>query len=302
MAEPPRSRNPSESGEPAAFIRDLVKDPGNVPDVMLLYGYVGASSEPEHDRLYLSPDLASYVEVPRNAILHRVTAPLEQDPHGGVTLWVKKDAALIQKLAPAAAALASYFAGALQAGQGGAGTAAGVAGAQIPVSLPQAVCLPQTLPIVCQHSPPAFCPPPPTPHCTFPQFGCPPPTPPIVCQHSPPVVCPPPPTPHCTFPQFGCPPPTPPIVCQHTPHFGCPTTQPPVCLQSVPIVCQHTPHFGCPTTQPPVCLHTLPIVCLQTPLCPQLTPACPFPSVPACPPPGSIACGGFGGGFGGGAV
>jgi len=111
MAQPPRP-----AADRAAFVREIVSDPKAVPDVMLLYGYLGASSEEGHERLYLSPDLTNYVEVPTTAILHQMAAPKEQDPRGGVTLWVRKDAALIYKMAPAAEALAHYFAGAIQAG------------------------------------------------------------------------------------------------------------------------------------------------------------------------------------------
>src|SRR5262245_39404761 len=91
------------------FIRSIVTDPKNVPDVMRLYGYSGASSEEGHERLYLSPDLTNYVEVPTSAILHRMAVPADQDPHGAVCWWVKKDAALIYKMAPAAQAMAHYF-------------------------------------------------------------------------------------------------------------------------------------------------------------------------------------------------
>ena len=126
MAQAPRSHDGNDS-----FIRHIVTDPKNVPDVMLLTGYLGASSEDAHERLYLSPDLTNYVEIPNTAILHQAPLPKEQDAHGGVTLWVKKDAALQYKMAPAAQALANYFAGAIQAAAqgapGGAGAAAGPA-------------------------------------------------------------------------------------------------------------------------------------------------------------------------------
>ena len=103
---------PKEAGGNAAaeFVQNVVTDPKNVPDVMLLTGYPGASSEEGHERLYLSPDLSSYVEIPRTAILHQAALPKEQDAHGGVTVWVKKDAALQYKMAPAAQAMAQYFA------------------------------------------------------------------------------------------------------------------------------------------------------------------------------------------------
>jgi hypothetical protein len=122
MAQAPRSSDGNDS-----FIRHIVTDPKNVPDVMLLTGYLGASSEEAHERLYLSADLTNYVEIPNTAILHQAPLPKEQDAHGGVTLWVRKDAALQYKMAPAAQALANYFAGAIQAGPQGAPRGAGAA-------------------------------------------------------------------------------------------------------------------------------------------------------------------------------
>ena len=108
MAQAPRSPDGNDN-----FIRHIVTDPKNVPDVMLLTGYLGASSEEAHERLYLSADLTNYVEIPNTAILHQAPLPKEQDAHGGVTLWVRKDAALQYKMSPAAQALANYFAGAI---------------------------------------------------------------------------------------------------------------------------------------------------------------------------------------------
>src|SRR5260370_15027674 len=167
MAQAP---HPAGNGG-ANFVRQIVADRKNVPDVMMLYGYPGASSEEGHERLYLSPDLSNYVEVPRTAILHRAEAAKEQDPHGGVTLWVKKDAALKSKAAPAEQAaqqaLAYYFAGAIQAGMAGvgaapwAGMAAAPAAAPVPPRSPFDACQPPTLPQgACLFSrPPTACPP-----------------------------------------------------------------------------------------------------------------------------------------------
>ena len=134
---------PHPTGDGADFVRKIVADPKNVPDVMLLYGYLGASSEEGHERLYLSPDLGNFVEVPEKSILHRAQAAKEQDPNSGVTLWVKKDAKLNYKMAPAQQAaqqaLAYYFAGAIQ---GGAGAAAAPMTPALTV-VPQ--CVPPTL-------------------------------------------------------------------------------------------------------------------------------------------------------------
>jgi hypothetical protein len=135
------AQKPDRKGDGAEFVREIVSDPNYVPDVMLLYGYVGDSSEAEHERLYLRTDLSNYVEVPKSAILHRLAAPKEQDPHGGVTLWVKKDANLIYKLAPGAQALAHFFAGQIQAG-------AAPAGAPQAAQFPPTLLCPTRLPCV----------------------------------------------------------------------------------------------------------------------------------------------------------
>ena len=76
MARAPKK---PESGSGADFVSSIVTDPKSVPDVMRLYGYLGASSEEGHERLYLNPDLTNYVEVPTQAILHRMTVPAEQE-------------------------------------------------------------------------------------------------------------------------------------------------------------------------------------------------------------------------------
>ena len=161
MAQAPRD---SGGDVNANFVRQIVTDPKNVPDVMLLNGYLGASSEEGHERLYLSPDLSSYVEIPAAAILHRAAMPKEQDANGGVTLWVRKDAALQYKLAPAAQALANYFAGAIQAAQGAVG--GGPAGAAITVGACAGVatanctlrCPTEITPCINTHANTCFCP------------------------------------------------------------------------------------------------------------------------------------------------
>ena len=141
MADKPVQPNKGDG----SFVDRIVSDPNNVPDVMLLYGYPGASSEEGHERLYFGADLAKYVEIPADAILHRTLASKEQDPHGGMTLWVRKDAALIHKMAPGAQALAHFFAGAIQA----QGAAAAAPMAAFPATFGGPVCG-VTLPNQCQ--------------------------------------------------------------------------------------------------------------------------------------------------------
>ncbi|HEX6169004.1 MAG TPA: hypothetical protein VFZ33_04870 [Chitinophagaceae bacterium] len=75
------------------FIAKIVKDPRQVPDTLLLSGYLGASSEDKYSRLYFDAQLNSYVEIPDDAILHTQDYPV--DPLGKSYVWIKKDAVLI---------------------------------------------------------------------------------------------------------------------------------------------------------------------------------------------------------------
>lgn len=79
---------------PDNFIAKIVKDPRSVPETLMLTGYLGASSEPAHKRLYFDIELASYIEIPEDAILHheniQTSAPITQD-----FVWIKKDAIVI---------------------------------------------------------------------------------------------------------------------------------------------------------------------------------------------------------------
>jgi hypothetical protein len=77
----------------ANFVAKIVKDPKSPPDTVLLTGYLGASSEDDHTRLYFDPGLGSYVEIPDDAILH--SEPVEGDRLGARRAWIKRDAVLI---------------------------------------------------------------------------------------------------------------------------------------------------------------------------------------------------------------
>lgn len=139
----PEKQQPREEGG-ADFVQRIVADPKNVPDVMLLYGYSGASHEKGYERHYLHPDLQHYVEVPASAILHRMAVPKDQDPYGATMLWVRRDAALKYKMGPGAQALANYFTGAI-AGAAAAGPAAMLPHLYHPPGYPRARVVPTTL-------------------------------------------------------------------------------------------------------------------------------------------------------------
>ena len=79
----------------ASFVSKLVTDPKQPPNTLLLTGFLGASSEEGYRRLYFDPQLADYVEIPNDAILHEQDVPREQSPLGSSYVWVKRDAELI---------------------------------------------------------------------------------------------------------------------------------------------------------------------------------------------------------------
>ena len=74
------------------FVAKIVKDPKNPPDTLVLTGFLGASSEEAHTRLYFDPGLTNYVEIHNDAILH--TEPAGEDGLGAVYVWIKRDAVL----------------------------------------------------------------------------------------------------------------------------------------------------------------------------------------------------------------
>lgn len=81
----PRPRK-SSSG----FVAHLVADPANPPRCVVVAGYLGDSTEANHTRVYWSPDLGDYAEVPDDAILHQM--PVAGDPLGAVYLWILRSA------------------------------------------------------------------------------------------------------------------------------------------------------------------------------------------------------------------
>ena len=235
MATTPAEPRPS-------FVSKLVSDPKQPPNTLLLMGYLGDSSDPGHTRLYFDAQLASYVEIPDDAILYQQEASKDQSALGANYVWVKRDAPLIHGPIGPNRLKASFLEGRLAQDFGGA-----------PIPIPTVV------PHLCPTDFGPQCVDPTTlgPHChhlTTPGPGCPPPTLPAICgfthlgpacqpTHMP-VPCPP--------PTHNCPPVTQPPQCLPFTHFQpqCGhVTQPPQCLP----VTQFPPQCP-PVTQPPQCL------------------------------------------------
>ncbi len=52
------------------LVAKLVTDPGATPRVTVLSGYVGNAGRPNHVRIYTSPALDAYVELPEESVRH----------------------------------------------------------------------------------------------------------------------------------------------------------------------------------------------------------------------------------------
>ena len=111
------------------FVGRIVQDPNEPPNVMLLSGYLGSSSEEGHVRLYLDEELCRYVELPEKAIRHTQELPPEQSPLGGSLVWIDRDAEVLHGAAGSERRKATFLEGQIAqdyiGGAGGIGTSGG---------------------------------------------------------------------------------------------------------------------------------------------------------------------------------
>jgi len=95
------------------LIQSLVPDPSAVPDARALFGFLGKSTREGFWRLYVSPDLDEYVEVPEDAMIHREQLAREQSALGGTVIWVKRDATLLHTRTVSREAQAGFLDGSI---------------------------------------------------------------------------------------------------------------------------------------------------------------------------------------------
>lgn len=74
------------------WIQALIKDPREIPDAVVISGYVGDSTDPKMVRVYFDPHLQRAVDVPVDTILHREEIPRASSPLGGSYLWIASSA------------------------------------------------------------------------------------------------------------------------------------------------------------------------------------------------------------------
>ncbi len=241
------------------FVSKIVTDPKNPPNTLLLKGFIGASSEAGHIRLYMDSALSDYVEIPESAVLYAQQLTKEESPLGGSNVWIQRDASLIHGPILAARPKASFLEGRIMTTH-----ACAVQGRPF---------LPKTVMITCTDVGPC-----PTDACT--NFG-------PKCHTQTVVTCPAP----CPIPtQSGttCPAPCPtPTLdgpnCPTTPGFtcsgpSCPTTADTTCCGPL------CPTFPANTCGGPNCPTVSGTTC-PAPTCTQSGPSCPTTQGTTCPAP-----------------
>jgi hypothetical protein len=140
------------------FTSKVVPDPKNPGEVLLITGFLGASSEAEHTRIYWDASLSTYVDAKTTDIVHSEPLSKEQSPLGGSYLWVKRDAQVYFG-AGGQSAKGKFFEGPLMTAYGGQFGAGGGAAAFAPATIGPtgaychvtALCPPNTL--LCTPSP-----------------------------------------------------------------------------------------------------------------------------------------------------
>jgi|SRR5882724_681972 hypothetical protein len=286
------------------FVSKVVKDPKQPPDTILLTGYLGKSSEPEHTRLHFDPELKNYVEIPNDAILHTQAIPKEHSSLGGSHVWIKSDAELIHGKVGPSRTKAKFFEGPIGAAAaaagggpgGGAPNTAVLTTCDFPITVLTIRCPTNFVcpsPFNCPSQAPFFCTAPPlttfctqVTQCPTVLHGC--PTPPAFCPvtiHQP--GCIPHFTPNCPIasavncPSAGA---CPSIACGGFPGGGGDPAAHAAAMGMLPTVTAPacpTPLFACPTSPP---------LCHPTPVCQSVHAPCLTPNPAVCHPTGPIVC------------
>lgn len=106
---PESERQPELSQD--ALVEALVPDPARLPDVVMLQGYLGKSGVEGTWRLYFTPDLDDYVEIPADKVLHTHRLPEDR----GTMVWVPRGLVLEHKQIRSEDVQAEFLAGPITA-------------------------------------------------------------------------------------------------------------------------------------------------------------------------------------------
>ena len=138
------------------FTAKVVTDPAKPQGTVLIQGFLGASSEADHTRVYADISLESYVDVANADIVHVEALPKDQSPLGGSYLWVKKEADVSPGSGEPNAAKAKFLEGPIAAEA--AVSAPVQPAAPLPKTIPIVVCHPTLVLTACPTTIPVRCP------------------------------------------------------------------------------------------------------------------------------------------------
>src|SRR5215469_831689 len=209
--QPAQPEQPAKPKVDFGFSSKLVDDPAKPPALTMISGIRGESTEAEHTRIYLTPDLSSHVEIPNDAIKH--SQKISDDPFDTEYLWIARDAKVISQQTQGEAMFPTQTIPQTIPPACPGVTPAGT-GPTVQLTPPIILSHPPNCPTVfplCHPSLPPLC------HPTYPPI-CPPPTFPPHCHPSLPPIC------HPTLP----------IICFHTQTAVCPPTIHPTTIQPTP--------------------------------------------------------------------
>ncbi|MEU8007097.1 hypothetical protein AB0B66_38550 [Catellatospora sp. NPDC049111] len=81
---------------PDDIAAELVSDPTNPPDVVVMRGFLGKSDRAGFSRLYADLNFSEFVEVADDDVVASRSLAGNQNPLGGTVLWVRRTATLLR--------------------------------------------------------------------------------------------------------------------------------------------------------------------------------------------------------------
>jgi hypothetical protein len=72
------------------FIKNVRPDPKSTDPIIFMSGFLGESPVEGNVRVYADPQLSSFMDVPRSAILYAVQNTKDEDSLGGSKIWVRQ--------------------------------------------------------------------------------------------------------------------------------------------------------------------------------------------------------------------
>jgi hypothetical protein len=78
------------------LIERLAPDPGSLPDVRLVSGWLGRSTRSDRWRLYVTPELNRFVEFSQAEVVHHRRLTISEVSLGGTLVWIRRDANVME--------------------------------------------------------------------------------------------------------------------------------------------------------------------------------------------------------------